>query len=408
MKFAVVLCDGMSDLPSDMLNGKTPMETAKKPLMDWLASNGEVGLVRTVPNGMSPGSDVANLTVLGYNTLECYTGRSPLEAANIGIDLGDDDVAFRCNLVTLSDDEDFSQKRLIDYCAGDIHTELADTIIREIQSAFGGSEFDFYTGTSYRHCMVWHGGKTALGKITPPHDITGRVIGEYLPTHPDAAKLVEMMKKSYEILKNHPVNLKRAKEGLNPANAIWLWGQGKRPSLQLYKERFGVKGSVISAVDLIKGIGRIAGMNVCKVDGATGYVDTNFEGKTAAALEELRNGQDFVFIHIEAPDECGHRGEAENKVKSIEYIDSRVLKPLLEGLKEMGDFCLMVLPDHPTPLTIRTHTSDPVPYLIYSSRGNKASEIASFNEKSAAQSNIFFEQGHTLIRHFLITDYKQT
>ncbi|HHV51604.1 MAG TPA: cofactor-independent phosphoglycerate mutase [Clostridiales bacterium] len=400
MKFAVVLCDGMSDLPGDMLNGKTPMEAANKPLMDWLASNGEVGLVRTVPDGMSPGSDVANLTVLGYNTLECYTGRSPLEAANIGIDLGDDDVAFRCNLVTLSGEEDFSQKRMVDYCAGDIHTELADTLIKEIQSAFGGSEFDFYTGTSYRHCMVWHGGKTALGKITPPHDITGRVIGEYLPSHPDAAKLLEMMRKSYEILKNHPLNLKRVKEGLNPANAIWLWGQGKRPSLQLYKERFGVKGSVISAVDLIKGIGRIAGMNVCRVDGATGYVDTNFEGKTAAALNELKNGQDFVFIHIEAPDECGHRGEAENKIKAIEYIDSRVLKPLLEGLKEMGDFNIMVLPDHPTPLAIRTHTSDPVPYLIYSSRGNKASGITSFNETSAARSDIFFEQGHTLIKHF--------
>jgi 2,3-bisphosphoglycerate-independent phosphoglycerate mutase len=400
MKFAVVLCDGMSDLPSDMLDGKTPMDIAKKPTMDWLAANGEVGLVRTVPDGMSPGSDVANLTVLGYNTLECYTGRSPLEAANIGIDLGDDDIAFRCNLVTLSEDEDFHNKKLIDYCAGDIHTEQADILIKEIQSAFGGAEFDFYTGTSYRHCMVWHGGKTALGNITPPHDITGRVIGEYLPVHPDAAPLLSMMQRSIKILNSHPINVQRVEEGLNPANAIWLWGQGKRPSLQSYRERFGVKGSVISAVDLIKGIGRIAGMNVCDVEGATGYIDTNYEGKIAAALNELRNGQDFVFIHVEAPDECGHRGEVENKIKSIEYIDSRIIKPLFEELKALGDFNIMVLPDHPTPLKLRTHTDDPVPYLIYSNRTNTASGINSFNEVNVSKTGRLIEQGHNLINYF--------
>lgn len=405
MKYAVVLCDGMADTPNVALGGKTPMELADKPTMDRLAAQGEVGMVRTVPEGMTPGSDVANLAVMGYDTRECYTGRSPLEAANIGIDLADDDVAFRCNLVTLSDEEDYAKKTIIDYCAGDIHTADADTIIRDVQAAFGGGEFDFYTGTAYRHCMVWHGGKTALGKITPPHDITGRVIGDYLPLHPDAAPLLDMMRRSTELLKNHPVNAARVKEGLHPANAIWLWGQGKRPSLQNYRERFGVDGAVVSAVDLIKGIGRIAGMHVCTVEGATGYIDTNYEGKTAAAVEQLQSGRDFVYIHLEGPDECGHRGEAANKVRAIEDIDRRILTPLLAALDKTGeDYRVMVLPDHPTPLDIRTHSSAPVPYLIYAHGGRTIvpSGVSSFTEASAAATGIFVDPGFTLIDRLFV------
>ena len=398
MKYAIVLCDGMADLPCPALDGLTPMALAHKPTMDWLAAHGEVGTVRTVQEGMSPGSDVANLTVMGYDTQECYTGRSPLEAANIGIELGEDDVAFRCNLVTLSGEADYAKKTMADYCAGDIHTAQADAIVRTVQEAFGGGEFEFYTGTAYRHCMVWHGGKTALGKITPPHDITGRVIGEYLPLHPDAAPLLAMMEKSCALLADHPVNRERAAQGLNPANAIWLWGQGKRPRLQNYRERFGVNASVVSAVDLIKGIGRLAGMTVCDVEGATGYIDTNFAGKAAAAIAELRRGQDFVYVHLEAPDECGHRGEAENKVRSIEEIDRQVLAPLLDALRGMGDFRLMVLPDHPTPLTIRTHTAQPVPYLLYASDGSAGPGAAPFTEATAQAAGRHTEEGCLLIR----------
>ena len=402
MNYVIVLCDGMADTPCDALGGKTPMELAHKPVMDRLASEGEIGRVRTVPEGLSPGSDVANLTVLGYDTTRCYTGRSPLEAANIGIDLADDDVAFRCNLVTLSDDSPYAAKTLIDYCAGDISTAEADQLLREVQAAFGGGEFDFYTGTAYRHCMVWHGGKTVLGRVTPPHDITGRVVGDYLPLHPDAAPLLSMMERSVSLLRGHPVNRARAAAGKNPANGIWLWGQGRRPRLDSYQEMLGVRGSIVSAVDLIKGIGRLAGMRVCEVDGATGYIDTNFEGKTAAALRELQDGQNFVYIHLEAPDECGHRGEAENKVRAIEAIDARVLAPLTDALDAEGTpYRLMVLPDHPTPLSIRTHSSDPVPYLLYASdRRVPASGVVRFTEAAAAAFPLV-DPGTALIRRLL-------
>lgn len=401
MNYVVLLCDGMADLPSAALQDKTPAEAAHKPHMDALAQKAEVGTVRTVPEGLSPGSDVANLAVLGYDTRECYTGRSPLEAANIGIDLADTDVALRCNLVTLSEDEPYEAKTIEDYCAGDIPTAQADQIIRTLQEKLGGGEFDFYTGTAYRHCLVWHGGKTALGKITPPHDITGRVIGEYLPLHPDAASLLDLMKKSVDILRDHPVNAARKAAGLNPANAIWLWGQGKRPSLQNFHERFGLSGSMISAVDLLKGIGRIAGMNVCAVDGATGYIDTNYEGKLAAAIHELDAGQNFVYIHLEGPDECGHRGEAQNKVKAIEDIDSRLLGPLLEGLRARGDFRLLVLPDHPTPLCTRTHSSEPVPYLLYCSDREQESGVTRFTEAQARTTGIHEEVGYKLLYHMI-------
>lgn len=401
MKYIVLLCDGMADTPFEALGGKTPMELADKPTMDALAKAAELGLVKTVPAGLSPGSDVANLAVLGYNAADCYTGRSPLEAANIGIAMSDDDVAMRCNLVTLSDDDVYAEKTILDYCAGDIHTAQADEIICTVQEAFGGGEFDFYTGTAYRHCLVWHGGKTAIGKLTPPHDITGRVIGEHLPLDPAAAPLLSMMEKSYALLKDHPVNKARVEKGLAPANAIWLWGHGTKPQLKDFEATYGVKGAMVSAVDLLKGIARLNGMTVCEVEGATGYIDTNFEGKRDAAIEALRNGHDLVYIHLEAPDECGHRGEAANKVRSLEEIDRRVLAPLLKELNAMGDYTLLICPDHPTPLCVKTHTSDPVPYLLYRSNATVESGIDRFTEATAASTGRLIDPGYTLMQRFL-------
>lgn len=397
MKTIVLLCDGMADRPSALLGGKTPMEAAHKPNMDHLAGLSELGLVRTVPDGIAPGSDVANLAVLGYDARVCYTGRSPLEAANIGIDLKDDDVAFRCNLVTLSADCPFEQKRMLDYCAGDISTDEADQIICSLQKEFGGGAFDFYTGTAYRHCMVWHGGKTELGNLTPPHDISGQKTAAHLSSHPDAAPLLDMMRRSVDLLREHPVNISRAAKGLPPASAIWLWGQGKRPQLQNFAQRFGLKGSMISAVDLLKGIGRLTGMHVCEIPGATGYIDTNYEGKRDAALHELQSGQDFVYIHLEGPDECGHRGEALNKVKAIEDIDRRILGPLLTALPVIDDFTLLVLPDHPTPLDIRTHDRTPVPYLLYCSAAQRNTSAAAFTETTARKSGILIDPGYMLL-----------
>ena len=401
MKYVVLLCDGMADTPFPGLDGRTPMEAARKPFMDALAAQSEVGLAHTVPDGMAPGSDVANLTVLGYDAKACYTGRSPLEAANLGIELADDDVALRCNLVTLSELEDYPDKILLDYCAGDIHTAEADQLVKALQEAFGGGAFDFHTGTAYRHCLVWHGGKTALGTVTPPHDITGRVIGEYLPRHPDAAPLLDMMQRSFELLNNHPVNRKRREQGLPAANAIWLWGQGSRPRLEPFRQRYGIDGAVVSAVDLLGGIGRLAGMRVCQVEGATGYIDTNYEGKREAAVQALREGCDFAYIHVEAPDECGHRGEAANKVKAIEDIDARILGPLLEELRSMGDFALLVAPDHPTPLAIRTHAADPVPYLLYRSGRPVNSGVSCFTEAAARETGCVVDPGMLLMRRLL-------
>lgn len=400
MKYIVLLCDGMADRPFEKLQGKTPMQLAKKPNMDALAAVSEVGLVKTVPDGMAPGSDVANLSVLGYCPKDCYTGRSPLEAANIGIELADDDIAFRCNLVTLSDAPVYEDKTMDDYCAGDIHTEEADAIVNTVQAAFGGGEFDFYTGTAYRHCLVWHKGKTKLGTLTPPHDISGRVIGEYLPKDAEAAPLYDMMRRSTELLRDHPVNVSRREKGLNPANAIWLWGYGKRPQLQKFEDRFGVKGAMVSAVDLLKGIARLSDMQVCTVDGATGYLDTNFAGKMEAAFDALKTN-DLVYIHVEAPDECGHRGEPQNKVKAIEEIDRQILGPILEKMKTLDDVSIMILPDHPTPLSIRTHSSEPVPYLLYRSNVKQDSGISCFTEETAASTGNMVSEGSDMMRKLL-------
>lgn len=401
MKYVVVLYDGMADYPVPALGGKTPMMVANKPNFDRMAKHGTVGLVRTVAPGLTPGSDVANLSVMGYDPCLYYTGRSPLEAVSMGIDLSDTDVALRCNLVTLSDEEDYSEKTMVDYCAGDISSEEAAEIIRTVEEKLGNDIFAFYSGVSYRHCLVWHGGKTEIGKLTPPHDISGRKIGGYLNKNPDAAGLLELMEKSCEILKDHPVNLKRISEGKRPANAIWLWGQGSRPSLPLFEKLYGVKGSVISAVDLLKGIGICAGMNTPDVEGATGYIDTNFEGKAQKAVEELENGSDFVYIHIEAPDECGHRNEPENKVKAIELIDSRVLPIVLEALEKYDDYKVMILPDHPTPIVTGTHASDPVPFMIYHKKDEKDSGVDSINEETASKTGIFIEEGPSLMGRFL-------
>ena len=400
MKYVVVLYDGMADYPVPALGGKTPMEVADKPNMDALAGKAEVGLVRTVAEGLKPGSDVANMSVMGFDPMQYYTGRSPLEAASIGIDMAPTDVSLRTNLVTLSpDDAPYEEKVMEDYCAGDISTEEARELIAAVEEAFGSDAFCFYPGVSYRHCLIWKNGTTELGNMTPPHDISGKVIGPYLSADANAKVLIDMMKKSYDILKNHPVNLKRVAEGKRPANSIWLWGEGKRPAFPPFEKVYGIKGGVVSAVDLIKGIGRCAEMEVAEVEGATGYIDTNFEGKADAALDLLTRN-DLVYIHFEAPDECGHRNEPENKVKAIEMIDSRVLPRLLAGLKAYDDYKIMILPDHPTPIVTRTHASDPVPYLIYH-KNKEVTGVATINESTAKATGVFIDHGPDIMAHFL-------
>lgn len=400
MKYAIVLYDGMADYPVPALNGKTPMEVANKPVFDSLAKNAEVGLVKTVADGLKPGSDIANLSVLGYDPKLYHKGRSPLEAANIGVQMAEDDVALRCNLVTLSDEENYEDKTMVDYSAGDISSAEAAEIIKTVAEHFGNDVFSFYNGVSYRHCLIVHGGTTELGKMTPPHDISKRVVGPYLSDHENAQKLISMMRESYELLKDHPVNKKRIAEGKLPANSVWFWGEGTCTTLPSFEELYGLKGSIITAVDLLGGIGFLAGMNTPKVQGATGYLDTNFVGKAEAAVEEWKNGQDLVYLHFEAPDECGHRNEPENKAKSIELIDSLVLPVLLDYLKSQGDYKIMILPDHPTPIVTMTHASDPVPYMIFSSvRENKG--VDSINENTAKETGVYISDGTKLMQKFI-------
>ena len=401
MKYLVMLCDGMADEPNEALGNSTPMEKANKPCMDSLAAKAEVGIVKTVAEGLKPGSDVANLSVLGYEPAVYYSGRSPLEAASIGIDLKDTDVTLRCNLVTLSDDEDYENKTILDYCADDISSEEAKILIEYIQEKLGNDVFRFYPGVSYRHCLVWSNGNPHPGVLTPPHDITGKVITDYIPKGEAVDELYDLMKKSYDLLKDHPVNQARIARGKRPANSIWLWGEGTKPLLDNFSEKFGIKGSMISAVDLLKGIAICAGMNSVDVDGATGYLYTNFDGKCKAAIEEFKNGADLVYVHVEAPDECGHRGEIENKVKAIEMIDEHILGPVVEFLKGYDDFAVLVCPDHPTPLSIRTHTSTPVPYLIYDSKNEINSGVKVFCEKEARETGNYIEKGFTMMNYFL-------
>ena len=400
MKYLVVLYDGMADYPVPALGGKTPMELAKKPLLDKLARFGKVGTVKTVADGLKPGSDIANMSVLGYNPKECYTGRSPLEAVSIGVDMKDTDIIFRTNLVTLSDEENYEDKTMVDYSAGDISTAEAAEIIKSVQEHFGNEKFAFYSGVAYRHCLVWNNGTLDLGKMTPPHDISGKVIGEHLSDSENAKERIAMMKESYDFLMEHPVNKERMAKGERPANSIWLWGEGTKPALSNFKEKYGVDGSIISAVDLLKGIAKCAGMGSPDVPGATGYIDTNFEGKADCAIEELKT-KDFVYIHIEAPDECGHRNEPENKVKAIEMIDERVLARVLPELDKYDDYKVMVLPDHPTPIVTMTHAGDAVPYLIYQKSKAADNGIESFTEATAKEAGNYVEVGYSLMDSFI-------
>lgn len=399
MKYFVLLCDGMADYKFEGLGGHTPMELAYKPNMDRLASKSVVGTAKTVADNLKPGSDVANLSVLGYDPAECYTGRSPLEAASIGIKLADTDVTLRCNLVTLSDEEKYEDKTMIDYSSGDISSAEAAEIIKTVEEKLGSDIFSFYAGVSYRHCLVVKNGTVDLGNMTPPHDISGRIIGQYLSTSPNAKPLIELMKKSVDILKDHPVNLRRIKEGKRPATSIWLWGEGTKPQMVGFYDKFAVKAGIVSAVDLIKGIGKLARCEVAEVEGATGYIDTNFEGKADAACKLLKTN-DLVYVHIEAPDECGHRGEADNKIKAIELIDKKVLGPVLDEIKKYGEYRVLIMPDHPTPLITKTHARDPVPFLIYDSRKNE-NGVEKFTEESAANTGIYYDRGFDIMKVLL-------
>lgn len=398
MKYLVLLGDGMADLPLPEYDNKTPLELANKPYMDSLAKKGILGMVKTVPDSLKPGSDVANLSVMGYNTEECYTGRSPLEAASIGVSLKDDDMTFRCNLVTLSDDEIYDNKTMVDYSSDEISTEEAAELIKAVSEHLGTDILQFYAGISYRHLLVWHGCDKKFN-LTPPHDISDRKITDYMPSEP---LFYEMMKKSYDFLSKHPVNLKRIEKGLHPANSIWLWGEGTKPRVSSFEEKTGLKGSVVSAVDLVKGIGFCAGMNVIEVENVTGNIHTNFEGKAKAAADALLGDSDFVYLHFEAPDECGHRGEKENKVKSIEYLDKRVLKYLIERFNSAGtDYSILIMPDHPTPLATKTHSREPVPFLIYKSTDEKDNADAVYTENFAASTGLFIEEGYKLLDMFI-------
>ena len=401
MKYVVILGDGMADMPVKQLNNKTPLQYANIPTINNLATKSELGQVKTVPDEIAPGSDVANLSVIGYNPFEYYTGRSPLEAVSMGVDLSDTDITFRCNLVTLSEDEPYDEKIMLDYSADEISTDEAKQLIQAVNEKLHTSTISFYPGISYRHLMVWQKGPDAFTLI-PPHDILDQKITNHLPKGSNHTIILDMMQKSFEILKDHPVNIARTKKGLRPANAIWIWGEGKKPQLTNFKEKFGVKGAVISAVDLIKGIGISAGLTSIDVEGATGNIHTNFPGKASAALEALETGHDFVYVHIEAPDECGHRQEIENKVKAIELIDKHVVNVIKNTLDAKEEpYKLMILPDHPTPLALRTHTSDPVPFLIYQNNDPKDFPEQKYDEFCSKETGIYFDEGYKLMQYFI-------
>lgn len=400
MKYIVVLGDGMADYPVPELQNKTPLQAAKKPNIDFLAMHGESGLVKTIPPTLSPSSDVANLAVMGYDPEKYYSGRSPLEAVSMGIPLSDTDVTFRTNLVTLSEADRYEDRVILDHSADEITTEEARLIIEDTNRYLENDFFTFYAGVSYRHCLLWKEGSLDFD-LTPPHDILDRSIGSYLPKGKDAGIILDMMIKSAKFLSNHPVNLDRVRRGLRPANSIWIWGEGKKPAIPSFFEMYGLKGSVVSAVDLVKGIGICAGLESIDVEGATGNIHTNYIGKAEAVLQSLKDGKDFVYLHIEAPDECGHRYEIDNKVKSIELIDELAVGTILKGLKAYDDYKILVLPDHPTPLSLRTHTRDPVPYILYQKSKDRLSTIAGYDEFQARESGIVFEKGTDLMSHFI-------
>ena len=394
MKYVVVLGDGMADEPIAELGNKTPLEYAKTPNMDKLSKLSEVGMVHTIPDGMNPGSDTANLSVMGYDPKKYYSGRSPLEALSIGVPMKDTDIAIRCNIVTISEDDvPFEEKTIIDHSSSEISTEDCAVLLNEVMKELANETYQFYVGTSYRHCLIWD--KGSVVELTPPHDVLGRTIGQYLPK--DAA-LREMMKKSYDILVNHPINIERKKQGLNPANCCWFWGAGTKPMLSSFEEKTGKKGMMVSAVDLLKGIAVGAGMGVALVEGANGGLHTNYAGKVDAAVKSVtEDGYDFAYIHVEAPDEMGHQGSVERKVQAIEYLDEKIIGPVYEELTKEGvDFRMLVLPDHPTPIRVRTHTSDNVPYLLFDSTDIKENELL-YNEVNGKKSGNFVEKGHEII-----------
>lgn len=400
MKYIVILGDGMADYPVEAFNGKTILEVADKPTIDYMCAHGELGMVKTVQDGMKPGSDVANLSVMGYDTKKCYSGRSPLEAASIGVQMKDNDVTFRTNLVTLSDEENYEDKTMLDYSAGEITTEEAAELINAIAAELNTDVIKFYPGISYRHLCVWEGGSTNVS-LTPPHDISDKKITEHLPKGDGAEKFLEMMKKSEKILREHPVNKARIAAGKNPATSIWPWGEGTKPQLDNFEEKFGLKGSVISAVDLIKGIAKCAGMNSIDVEGATGNCETNWEGKAQAALDAILGESDFVYVHMEAPDEMGHQGLPDKKKLAVETIDKKVVKFLKDELEKRGiDYKMMILPDHPTPISLKTHVSDPVPYIIYDSTKDIDTKLT-YTEENGKKTGIYVEKGYTLMEHFL-------
>ncbi|MCM1535590.1 MAG: cofactor-independent phosphoglycerate mutase [Clostridium sp.] len=398
MKYIVVLGDGMADEPIEALGGKTPLAYAQTPNLDRLSKISEVGMVHTIPEGMKPGSDTANLSVMGYDPKKYYSGRSPLEALSIGVPMKDTDIAIRCNIVTISEEDvPFEERTIIDHSASEISTEDCAVLLKEVEAQLASETYQFYVGTSYRHCLIWNEGSVV--ELTAPHDVLGQTIGQYLP---EDEALRSMMKKSYDILVNHPINVERKKKGLNPANCCWFWGAGTKPMLSSFKEKTGKRGVMVSAVDLLKGIAVGAGMGVALVDGANGGLNTNYEGKVAAAVNAVtKEGYDFAYIHIEAPDEMGHQGSVERKVKAIEYLDERIVGPVVEKMQASGeDFRLLVLPDHPTPISKRTHTSDSVPYLIYDSTVQRENAYA-YTEEEAKKSGNFVAEGHRLMDKFL-------
>ena len=398
MKYIVVLGDGMADEPIEKLGGKTPLEYADTPTMDAMSKQSEIGKIHTIPEGMSPGSDTANLSVLGYDPKKYYTGRSPLEALSIGVDMKDTDVALRCNLVTVStDDLPYEEKTIIDHSSGEISTEDAALLLEAVRKELETDTYKFYVGTSYRHLTIWDKGDVV--PLTPPHDVLGQKIGKYLPQD---EMLRKMQEKSYKILSSHPINIERMKKGQNPANSIWFWGAGTRPCVTSFEEKNHKKGAMISAVDLLKGIAIGADMKVIEVEGANGGLDTNYEGKAEAAVDVLLNqNYDMVYIHVEAPDEMGHQGSVEKKIQAIENLDSRVIKIVKDALDRSGeDYRILVMPDHPTPICVRTHTSNPVPYMLYDSTDKKEGTL-DYNEKAGKESGLFMADGHEMMRYLL-------
>lgn len=398
MKYVVVLGDGMADRPIEELQGMTPLEYAKTPAMDALAAAGEIGTVHTIPDGMAPGSDTANLSVLGYDPKIYYSGRSPLEALSIGVDMKPTDVSLRCNIVTVSEEEaDYEDKKILDHSSDEISTEDAAVLIEAVKKELETDIYKFYVGTSYRHLLIWDQGEVV--ELTPPHDVLGQTIGQYLPKD---EMLRDMMKKSYDILVNHPINIERKKKGLNPANSCWFWGAGTRPALSSFEEKTGLKGAMVSAVDLLKGIAVGASMKNIFVEGANGGLHTNYEGKAQAAIDVLtKENYDFVYIHVEAPDEMGHQGSVEKKVQAIQFLDERIIAPVKAGLEQAGEeFRMLVMPDHPTPISIRTHTGDDVPYLLYDSTAVQDNRWK-YNEKEAAKSGHHIAKGCEMIDYLI-------